>query len=258
MHVLYQAFWLPKAGNVRDEYEDAYWPEEVGVIDAQCFKCAIADGASESTFSGPWAKLLVSGYSTGRFSDAKSLDAALPAMQEQWIAGIDSNGLEWFAEEKLRTGAFATIAGLTLFGEEENEKVGKWEGLAVGDSCIFQTRGDSITYKFPVSKPEDFNSNPDLLGSVGHNAELEERVRIANGEWEAGDVFFLATDAVSNWLFMEQSEKGDSWTIAYLDLLVENMEGYETHIQALRKRVRDSGAKALKNDDVTLLQLCVG
>jgi hypothetical protein len=59
MHILAQAFWLPKAGNNIDEYEDAFWPRRQIDASAEAFSFAVADGATETSFSKLWAEMLV-------------------------------------------------------------------------------------------------------------------------------------------------------------------------------------------------------
>ena len=59
MHVFAQPFWAPKQGNEDNEYEDAFWPRKSIEHRATSFHCAVADGATETSYSGIWAKQLV-------------------------------------------------------------------------------------------------------------------------------------------------------------------------------------------------------
>jgi hypothetical protein len=54
------AFWCQKAGNGVEEYEDAWSVRQVEET-AGC-RVAIADGATESSYSKIWATLLVESY----------------------------------------------------------------------------------------------------------------------------------------------------------------------------------------------------
>ena len=60
MRLFYEAMWIQKAGSPEEEYEDAFWPRRsVSGESRQKETFAIADGATESSFSGVWAKQLV-------------------------------------------------------------------------------------------------------------------------------------------------------------------------------------------------------
>ena len=66
MQILVEGFWLPKAGNTEDEYEDALSPKKTqGKLERKFPRFAVADGATESSFSGLWAQLLVDSNSHG-------------------------------------------------------------------------------------------------------------------------------------------------------------------------------------------------
>ena len=51
-----QTLSLPKRGHSADEFEDAF------AFDPAAGRYAVADGASESSFAGLWARLLVEGF----------------------------------------------------------------------------------------------------------------------------------------------------------------------------------------------------
>ena len=92
-----QAFWLPKAGNSAEEYEDAvaYSPEQD--------LYAVADGASESSFADRWAQILVRQFAAtpplNMTSESEWLSWLAPLRQE-WHDGIPWDVLPWYAEEK--------------------------------------------------------------------------------------------------------------------------------------------------------------
>src|SRR5712664_4061192 len=108
MHVVAQAFWLPKAGNTLEEYEDAYWPERPVDQKTDAFSFAVADGATETSFSDVWAKMLVRAYCQRQLSD-KKLSKSLPRLQSTWLKLVSGKPLPWYAEEKLRSGAFSSL-----------------------------------------------------------------------------------------------------------------------------------------------------
>jgi hypothetical protein len=58
-----EVFHTHKAGNAASEYAGAFSPPERTVADPEeCVRAAVADGATDAVFSGPWARLLVEAY----------------------------------------------------------------------------------------------------------------------------------------------------------------------------------------------------
>jgi hypothetical protein len=111
MRVRARAYWLPKAGNLCEDYEDAHWPE--GQIDREVgrFRCAVADGATETSFARLWAQMLVRAWGRGHLGK-RHFVTRIPVLQRQWLAEVTASPLPWYAEEKLRSGAFAALVGL--------------------------------------------------------------------------------------------------------------------------------------------------
>jgi hypothetical protein len=104
-----QAFCLPKAGNRREEYEDAW------ACDAETGRLAVADGASDAFESRLWAAALVQAFvREPPPSDIEAMLGWLAAPAQVWRAGIRWDQLPWYAAEKARRGAFATLLGLTF------------------------------------------------------------------------------------------------------------------------------------------------
>lgn len=247
MQIGYQAFWIPKFGNAVEEYEDAFSPISFGEEQRTPeFRCAVSDGASESTFSSLWAQLLVHAYSAGQFADADSLCSILTSLQSSWKEKIDTTDLSWFAEEKLQTGAFATLTGLTL-ANSEGSRI--WRAFAIGDSCIFHIRGDELLNRFPMRSAEEFSYSPNLLSSSNANVALEDLVRTCEGEWTSGDMFYLMTDALSQWFLAWYEQARDP--IGWLGMITDQNE-FDTYVEEWRKPRSDP---SLKNDDVTLLRI---
>jgi hypothetical protein len=227
--------WVPKEGNAPDEYEDAAAPSSAATATAEIFRCAVADGASESSFAAAWAKLLVNGYVEG---------FDLLKLQEQWRQKTRQSSLAWYAEEKARMGAFATLLGLTIKSNK------RWEARAIGDSCLFHVRNGAVFFSFPLSKASDFNNTPYLLSSnETNNQDAEKFWLAASGTWKRNDVFLLMTDALSQW-FLQQQEQN----INVVKLLIElvDQESFQDFI--VRQRHHEDVSCRMKNDDVTLMK----
>ncbi len=231
-------FWLPKQGNATNEYEDAFSPNKGISTAAEVFRCAVADGATEASFSQSWAKILANGYVEG---------FDLPKLQEAWRTETVKQDLAWYAEEKAQMGAFAALVGLTIGADKQ------WESKAIGDSCLVQARNGKIIHTFPLSKAEQFNDSPFLLSSnEANNEKIETFWLNASGIWKNKDMFLLMTDALSQWLFRQHEQGTDA--LATL-LALNDQNDFSKMIQEARNQSDTS--KHMKNDDVTLMKLIV-
>lgn len=247
------AFRLPKNGYTLDECEDAF------DYSVESQRYAIADGATESSFSDRWAKSLVKTYVVDPpFGMPPSEDAMqiwLLPQQAEWRSGINWATLPWYCQEKAERGAYAAFVGME-FGAHDTiwEKiVGRtlqgeelvWQAFAVGDSCLFQVRDGGLLTSFPVQKSEEFNSRPILLASIEtNNFSALKDIKSAAGGVKAGDVFFLATDAIAKW-FLSRQEAGEKPWETLMELQSEAQ--FAALVEQLRK------TQDLRNDDTTLM-----
>src|SRR5262249_34751949 len=199
MHIFAQAFWLPKEGNSIEEYEDAFWPKRQVDEGVEAFRFAVADGATETSFSKLWAEMLVHAYCSRAFDNGK-LYKSLRKLQRSWLEQVSKKPLPWFAEEKLRSGAFSSIIGLTVNqANSTNKSVASWKAMAVGDSCLFQVRGDDLITSFPLTHSQQLNSRPSLVSSNPvYNDELRGISVQKSGSLQEGDTFYLVTDALAH------------------------------------------------------------
>ena len=165
MRAVLHTFWAPKAGNSEDEYEDAFAPNADEVFTGERLRFAVADGATEASYSGRWARLLVQGYRKGWLGVADP-SQALQRLARIWRRGLQTRKLPWYAQEKLRHGAFAALLGLELSTENAADQDGAWNAYSVGDCCLFHVAGDRLLTSFPFDDPRDFGSRPVLLSSV--------------------------------------------------------------------------------------------
>jgi hypothetical protein len=233
--IAWRAWSLCKRGNQSDEYEDAF------AANPEAGRFAVADGASESSFAGLWARLLVEGY-TRRLEKTAGVPSWIAGLGRRWAQEVDHRPLPWYAEEKRQQGAFAAFLGLRL-------TQGRWRTLAVGDSCLFQVRDGELLRTFPLTSSASFGNQPSLLGS---RSTVAAKPLKARGEWRPGDRFLLMTDALAQW-FLQQMEAGKQpATQIENDLDLAKSESiFATWIEDLRER------HALRNDDVTLVSVQV-
>jgi hypothetical protein len=242
MLVRAHTLWLPKSGNTPEEYEDAFWPDHVIDREVGAFRCAVADGATETSFSGLWARILVRAWCKGRL-EASQMELHLPKLQRIWQRAIGSRPLPWYAEEKVRAGAFASLLGLELsFESSEPCTSGKWRALAVGDTCLFHVRGRRLLCAFPLELSASFGNTPHLVSSKANgNGQLASHLRIADGTWRGGDVFLMLTDALAAWYLRLREQRRAPRLPVVAD--------FEEWVGCQR------AARLLKNDDLTAMRV---
>ncbi|QVL34390.1 hypothetical protein KIH39_10930 [Telmatocola sphagniphila] len=238
----WSSFSQPKKGHSLAEYEDS------AAADLSVCRFAIADGASESSYSGEWANKLTFGFIENSLLQAPNGWADwLPPLQKLWANSVPASpeNISWFAEEKLHDGAFATFLGLE-FTLLPNERT--YQAIAVGDSCLFHVRDDKLVKAFPLQAASEFSSRPALLSSKPRSAgktPMEKRL-LAN--FLPGDIFYLMTDALACWFLTELESGKKPW----LDLNdIRSLPTPEMFFETWVTTQRESAA--LKNDDITLL-----
>jgi len=236
-------FWLPKQGSSKAEYEDAC----SFAVDEGRF--AVADGATEASFSGIWARQLVRAFRKKALSVPITFEALRP-LQKEWQKKVRRHPLPWYAEEKVNDGAFAAFVGLELLQKQSGKGTRRvWHATAAGDSCLVQVHGNDIVKAFPIVNSASFNNCPMLVCSVpAFNRNGNDLVTSVSGSWGCDDVFFLMTDALACWFFKEHERGSRPWNILR-DLDTNAQTSFEKLILDLR------AGGGMKNDDVTLLQI---
>jgi len=243
MGISSHTFWLPRRGHSPEEYEDAF------AGDAASGRFAVADGATESCFAGLWARLLVEEFVQNAEWDPDRWPAGLSELQECWQAEVYSRELPWYAEAGARRGAFAAFLGVVLSADDEGPS--RWRAVAVGDSCLFHTRGGELLEAFPVGRSEEFDNVPDLLGSRTPPEEIrEDRTLWSDGTGQPGDRLWMMTDALAHSCLTTHETGGNPWEeMESLHPSSEFEVNFERWIEDLREQ------RGLRNDDVTLLIL---
>jgi hypothetical protein len=244
-----QVYWQPKAGNSPAEYEDACWPRQAGEFPGS-MHAAVADGATETSFSGLWARLLVSAYGRGRLAEA-TWNEDLNRIRRVWQRAVGQKPLPWYAEEKLRLGAFAALTGLTLYPPTDGDgSGGEFQALSIGDSCLFQWREGRLIWSFPFTAAEEFNSRPLLIPSLERGTENEVAAQRSDGQWCAGDTFLLMTDALACWTLRAVEAGGDPFALLES---IGDPQAFHEFTATHRAQIDSDGNRLLKNDDVTFV-----
>ncbi len=244
MRVSGKIFWLPKNGNSVEEYEDAAYPFEDFEAEVSEFKCAVADGATETSFAALWAQLLVEGFAEKH---------ALSELREKWNADVRQKDLPWYAEEKLEKGAYAAIVGLHL--KKGRGKKNAFSIEATGDCCVMHVRENKMLSSFPMVSSEEFHNAPALICSHDDAAVDAKIQRLSKkGEWKDGDTFFLLSDAFACWALKREEELQD---VANVLQNIETQEDLSRLVDEERQAILADGRTAMKNDDVTFLCVTV-
>ncbi|MBS2966978.1 hypothetical protein KGA66_28350 [Actinocrinis puniceicyclus] len=256
-----RVFRLPKLGSTEAEYEDASACPGGDESPYEGRTLAVADGASESMLAGQWAAMLVDAIAAlgGRsLADSTVLAevitrtaGAWPRVVEQYRKGREQAGrpLAWYEEPKLELGAHATVLGLSFHPASAQEPMpsggGRWSLAALGDSCVFHTRGGKIISADPLDHADDFGVTPHLATTLHPDPELLAQRIVARegGSWLPGDVFYLATDAAAHWTL----------TAGGPPFLPKEMEGFFAD-DGVRFADRQRAQGRLRNDDTTIVR----
>jgi hypothetical protein len=225
---------LSKSGNSPEECEDDFC--------SAVPRFAIADGASEGSYSSVWAGILVRLFCAMDESDWT--DDQVVAWLEQcrqnwseWENGLADRDLPWFTREKLRTGSFATFIGVITTDTT-------WHAIAFGDCCLFVVREDQLIAAFPIDRPELFDNTPALLTTA--TLPNPEQLRGRTGELHSGDRLYLASDALASW-FLTDCEAGEKPWVALDGIRTD--DDFAIFVGETRQ------TQTMRNDDVTLLSV---
>jgi len=180
---------VPKAGSRAAENEDAT------AADPKRVRFAVADGATEGWQSRAWAQHLAGAF-IRRPPGPADFPGWLAQVRRNWKPKTPKNEA-WYASVKQDQGSFATLLGLEFRRSTDCFSL-VWKAVAVGDSCLFLLRGDRFEVAFPVGSAADFGTQPPLVPSSPQR-ECPEAEWLT-GRAEPGDLFLLATDAVSRLL----------------------------------------------------------
>jgi hypothetical protein len=245
--------WTPAPEKSADDYKDAFYPEETserhGLRGVTRF--CLADGASASSLSRQWAKLLVSewGSNPDTLGYARSLSLATAAWDE-WYNARESRRTRhvdtktWFQNsfpEDSR--AHATLLVVQIYPG----RYPCWFALAVGDTFVFHVRADSLLESLP--KRTARRAMPHLLSSDG--ATQTHLREVAGKDLSLGDELFLATDALARWIFDSLGAGRVPWPTLRVQL-ARGTSAFHSWIEQLR---RDG---QIEPDDTTLTWITTG
>jgi len=250
------SFTIPKAGNRDVENEDALFPTSgIGeTISGKPSTFIVADGATQTSFSGLWARCLIEACANKSLSESNFL-LSIENARETWDQTFEGKAIPWHAAEKISQGAFTAITWLEIHHSPLNLGYAySWKALAVGDCCLFIARNNSIYVSLPLQNPTDFSLSPTLVPSKRERLDsIKGNIQIGSGPLKKGDQIILTSDAFAAWI-MKQSQ---SDKLSFLNMIqsIKNAKdsvGFTRWINSLRK----SGE--LKNDDTSMIYIELG
>ncbi|MHB8088129.1 MAG: hypothetical protein ACYDH2_07735 [Anaerolineaceae bacterium] len=254
MKLVWKSYSLCKEGNREEENEDAVYPQLVNgsSLVADQFSCAMADGATTSSFSRLWANLLVKESS---LSHTASVDffQTINTARALWSAALSDKELPWPTAIKVRQGAFATLMYFHIWQKNGVYPLNKltsdhgWTANAVGDTCLFQVVKGKFVSTFPFYQAKDFSNTPELI-STNHIYTRSKAVTLS-GKWQRGDHFLIATDALAEWMIRNLESGSLTWALVSENLT--SLVRFQTWIRYLRRQ------SLIKNDDTSLICLTV-
>jgi hypothetical protein len=234
-------FFTHKQDEPPEDYKDAFSPPA-----RRALRFALADGASNFSWSGEWAQVLTTAWVQCPPDDLSpsGLAAWLEPLQQTWHDKLEERllGKPFYVVEKARRGQRSSLLGLKF--EEANSR--RWHADAVGDTCLFLRRDGRLETCFPLTDPKQFNDYPYLISSLpDDNQWPEDQLLQASGYAEPEDVFLLATDALAKWIL----DPPDDTVEQRLDLLLSlsDQEAFERFVEEERAK------KRMGDDDTTLM-----
>ncbi len=240
------AFSIPKIAETEKSNQDSF----ARSLDGSSI--ALSDGAGSSLYPRKWAKLLVKAFCSLNNNPIERIGSSyqewLNPVQEQWrqyyLTKITNPNRKWWeTDSQIKKCGFATFLGLTLSNLDVSS-TGKWLAVAVGDSCLFKLEKDNNEKlsTFPLGNSRDFKNTAQCWSSLPEYASSPPQFQ--EGHFERGDVFLLATDALSQWLLADFESHSSEWKKIFE---LEQQEDFVRIIERLRQE------KSLKNDDTTAI-----
>jgi hypothetical protein len=230
-----------------------------GEIQLRSLRVAVADGASSSMLAGRWARRLVAvfGIARGATRTRPGFVAAYREAARGWDEVVleytndrENRGvpIQWYEEPGFAKGAHATVL-VVEFSDGRNGHPPRWRAAGIGDSCLFQVRGESLYACFPMTSAAEFSYQPPLLPSrIVEDEVVRRHVCLGTYDWEPEDRFYLATDALAAWFLRTWDAGGRPWE-PLRDFYVDAGLDFAAWVD----EQRDLGA--MHNDDTTLVRI---
>jgi hypothetical protein len=236
-----QTALIPKAGSAPDENEDRF----VTLESARGWRAAVADGATESPFSGQWAEALLAAWIAQ--PSATFGELTVSRARDAWAETIPPpESLPWHGQMKLAEGSHAAVA---LIDIRHGLLRSRWTARAVGDCTVFVLKGRRIRrmiHSFPMHSSSEFGYTPALVSTLNRSAP---RTLVATGRVRPPAEIWLATDAFAQACLRAEEEGRPAW-----DWWAGHLEAGESFAGAVDEW---RAAHWMRNDDVCVVRFVV-
>ena len=245
-------FHEPKAGSTEAEWEDCAGLRPAAPGRAGIARYVVVDGATEAYDSLRWVRQLVTAFLGTDGSQPPAItrdgiDGWIAAMQDRWLDEAPRSFATVFEERKFHdAGSFATFLGCDITGLGGGQP--SWRAAAIGDAVLYLVRTGQVVEQLPRMAPDEFGLNPEgLFTQPAARDRMRAALQLGHGRLQVGDLLFLATDALAEWLARRSTADGGAcWhTLAAMRHPTE----FRRFVAAERRERR------MKNDDVTLLRV---
>jgi hypothetical protein len=211
---------------------------------------AIADGVTNSDFSGEFARAVVQLWTRKPLARPEELGSWLAPAQQAWEAEvaplIAAKRNAWYNRGRRWLG-HTTFVGARL----ENAGTGQRLHLVgIGDTVAFLVRDGALTRSFPLQRSGEFSDEVQALPSAG-----DPPFAPVTEAWEVrpGDEIFLATDALAAWILAEVESGSSPFPTLRAIRTRQQMQSFVTAARAGTL----AGHGAMREDDTSLLRFVV-
>ena len=237
-------FKSPKLGFDIEECEDAL------SYDNEKALYVIADGVTDSAFQKIWANLLVDEFindppiSLSPPSIGMWFSDWLKRIQEKWGKSIEWDNIPWHGENKAKL-----IGGLSTFlAVRFKAQQGIWESISIGDCNLFHFQNDELIESWPIKDASMFSCRTKALSSIDMNYQKQQEIISYNrGRFTENDVFFLATDALSEYLLKISLDEMKFKSVINQLSSLSSICDFESYIYEIKNK------NLIKDDDISIL-----
>jgi hypothetical protein len=245
------AFSLEKAGSSPEEWEDGVRWDVGDPTRGRWPRFVVADGATEAFDSIRWVNELVGSFiapdGAAPALDVPSMQRWFETVQHAWVARAPAFA-NVFEERKFAEGSYATFLGCELVGTDGPTPC--WHAVALGDTVLFHVRQSSQLVQFPPIDAGEFGLDPDgVHTNPAALPRMVNRLLFAAHDIRPGDLLFLATDALAEWIV--RARRRDERRVWRFLADIRHPDAFTRFVE------RHRAAREMKNDDVTLLRVLI-
>lgn len=243
--LIINSFLTPKSNLKQIESEDKI---DFSFLNEDKLRIALADGATESIYSGVWAEKIVKKYLStgGDLLNRENLEDLQGQFLTHAYQSIEESPetRQWFLYEKLERGTGATLIAL----EFSNSRT--IDILSVGDSCVFwkQNNDSGKIEMFPQLSVQDFGNSPSSICHLSQTwKKLNQSMKQKSFSYTNQLQALICSDAFACWLIRELENNPSIWDDLFK--FQEEQSNFQEFIRDLRNQ------KKIRNDDVSVVTI---